>query len=298
MAIAEASLTLQGAQSLQMDFNKEQITAMRNTVAKGATDDEFVMFLHLAKTYQLDPFKREIWFIKMGGTPTIYASRDGFVAHAQRQSDFTEMISHEVCEGDEFSFDPISGEISHKLTAKRGPITLAYAIIRRTDKPDHVVTVPFDEYFNALAAKNGVWKSHGTMMIRKVAEVIACKQTYGIKGLYSQEELGTDEPNSMVDIPYDDGQKAQPTAPVRNHPSREEWLKAINELNAYAESIGLTGDELRKQGKRLLNKENPKQWSLDDIKTIRGQLANVVTSQPEQSAQTDFDLPNDEDLPF
>ena len=39
----------------------EQIELMKRTVAKGATDDELRMFLHLAHKYDLDPFAKEIW---------------------------------------------------------------------------------------------------------------------------------------------------------------------------------------------------------------------------------------------
>ena len=41
-----------------------QIELVKRTVAKGATDDELQMFLHLANKYNLDPFAKEIWFIK------------------------------------------------------------------------------------------------------------------------------------------------------------------------------------------------------------------------------------------
>ena len=67
----------------------EQIELMKRTVAKGATDDEFKMFLHLAHKYGLDPFAKEIWFIKYDNSnPTIMTSRDGYLKIAQSNPDF------------------------------------------------------------------------------------------------------------------------------------------------------------------------------------------------------------------
>ena len=304
---------VEGPSALQLQFTQRQIDAMRNTVAKGATDDEFEMFMHLAKTYQLDPFKKEIWFIKMGGVPTIYASRDGFLSHAQRQPDFIEMVSHEVCEGDEFSYDPITGEISHKITAKRGKVTMAYSIMRRKNKPDHIVTVPFDEYFNALSGKNGVWKSHPTMMIRKVTEVINCKQTCGIHGLYAPEEMGTDGPPAM-DVEYTIGDVVDDKATQRTNRStarttptsqpsetKEDRVAAINQLLDFASPAGFDGDGLKEFGTRVTGKPANK-WNLADIAHIRTAIESHVADQEsaghgEQSTLLDG-LPDDDDLPF
>ena len=40
-------------------YNRDEIALIKNTIAKGATDDELRMFLYLAKQYGLDPFKKE-----------------------------------------------------------------------------------------------------------------------------------------------------------------------------------------------------------------------------------------------
>ena len=45
-----------------LSWTREEINTIKRTVARGATDDELVMFLHLAKTYGLDPFAKDIWW--------------------------------------------------------------------------------------------------------------------------------------------------------------------------------------------------------------------------------------------
>ncbi len=56
-----------------IDFTAEQKTLIKNTVAQGSTDAELGMFLELAKSTGLNPFKKEIWFIKTAG----YTKRNG-----------------------------------------------------------------------------------------------------------------------------------------------------------------------------------------------------------------------------
>ena len=71
-----------------IDFNDEQVQLMKETVAKGATNNEFMLFMHLAKTYGLDPFAKEIWCLKYGSNQpaTIFTSRDGYLKIASRDA--------------------------------------------------------------------------------------------------------------------------------------------------------------------------------------------------------------------
>ncbi|MGM0445536.1 MAG: recombinase RecT [Bacillota bacterium] len=62
-----------------MSFNDKEIETIRRTIVEKANDDEFRMFMHLAKSYGLDSFNGEIFFWKMNGKPTIMTSRDGYL---------------------------------------------------------------------------------------------------------------------------------------------------------------------------------------------------------------------------
>ena len=48
-------------QTQAIQWSPDEVTTIRNTVAKGASDNELKMFLHLSQTYGLDPFAKEIW---------------------------------------------------------------------------------------------------------------------------------------------------------------------------------------------------------------------------------------------
>ena len=43
------------------DLSDEQVAIIKNTVAKGTTDIELAYFIQVAKSYDLNPFKKEVW---------------------------------------------------------------------------------------------------------------------------------------------------------------------------------------------------------------------------------------------
>lgn len=176
-----------GGQALQT-FSPEQVDLVKRTVAKGATDDELQMFMYLSNRYQLDPFAKEIWFIKYGGTPTIMTSRDGYLKIAQNSPDFMGLISFVVSEGDDFSVDAANYSVDHKFGAKRGQIIGAWAKCDRKGRSPQIAFVPFSEYRD----NKDIWKKYPSAMIQKVAEVFVLKRQFGISGLVTREEMGAE----------------------------------------------------------------------------------------------------------
>lgn len=193
------------------NFDKEKIEVIKNTVAKGADNNELEMFLHLAKQYNLDPLNKEIWFIKRakkqkignnwdyprlpsgevdytGAETTIMTSRDGYLKIAHQHPEFTELNSMEIRENDDFHYNALTKEIRHNITAKRGRITGAWAMCKRADMAPAFIHVDFMEYKNAVG-KSQTWDKYPSAMIRKIAEVIVLKRQFNISGLVTQEEM-------------------------------------------------------------------------------------------------------------
>ena len=175
-------------------YDARMIDTVKNTVAKNATDEELDMFLTLASKYDLDPFKKEIWFLKYKGKdPQIFTSRDGFLKIAKRDNDFKQIQSQAVYENDEFEIGQefIDGlfqitSFKHKFGAKdRGKILGAYSIIEYFTNKPLVVYVDYDEYKQPTPT----WKKNGSAMIRKVSEKEACRLSAGISGLHIPEEM-------------------------------------------------------------------------------------------------------------
>jgi phage recombination protein Bet len=199
MVTTEIAHTKRGKAELaeQISFTDEQMRLMKDTVAKGVSDNEFMLFMHLAKTYGLDPFAKEIWCIKyvpQGRNPldfpaTIFTSRDGYLKIASRDVQMDGIISDAVCANDALE-KLLDGTVRHTYGNPRGEIVGAYALVFRKDRsrPAYFYA-PFKEY---NSTKNPTWGKYPSAMIIKVAEAMALKRAFSISGLVTQEEIGLD----------------------------------------------------------------------------------------------------------
>lgn len=178
--------TIQNSQQPTLNFSEDQINLIRNNVAKGATEDELRIFLYLANQYNLDPFKKEIWFTKYGNQTNIMTSRDGYLKFAQTSHEFGGLISFVVHEGDAFEIDAGEYKITHRFGTKRGKIIGAWARCDRKGKKPFISYVSFEEYNQ----NNSIWRKYPSAMIQKVAEVFVLKRAFGINGLVTKEEIG------------------------------------------------------------------------------------------------------------
>ncbi|MCF8000467.1 MAG: recombinase RecT [Halanaerobiales bacterium] len=210
----------------KMDFTAKEIETLRNTVAEKATEDEFRMFMHLAKSYGLDPFNGEIFFWKMNGRPTIMTSRDGYLKIADSHPSYDGLVSDVVRENDLFKRK--QDGIVHEYSGDRGAITGAYALVYREDRRYPVyVFAPFEEY----NAGTKVWASYPSAMILKVAESMALKRAFSVSGLVSREELdmiqnrddADNTPEGVTDIEVEQ----ETTSKDKSLSKREEEIKKI-----------------------------------------------------------------------
>lgn len=197
-------------QNSLLSFDQGKIDIIKHTVAKGATNDELAMFMHLCQTYQLDPFLKEIWFIKRAkkrkdqqgnwdykrlsngeidysdAETTIMTSRDGYLKVAQQNPSYDGLQSFAIREGDIFEIDAENFKVIHKFGAKRGRLIGAWAGAYHKGRKPFFCFVDFAEYNEA---KSNVWQKYPSAMIQKVAEVFALKRQFGISGLVTKEEL-------------------------------------------------------------------------------------------------------------
>jgi phage recombination protein Bet len=174
-----------GREKRLISFTDEEKEILRKTAAKKASDDEFKVFLHVAETYGLDPFNKELFFLKDNkDRKNIFTSRDGYLSIANRNEAFDGLVSDVVRTNDEFKRTTTG--IEHKYGSERGSILGAYCLIYRKDRKYPVyVFAPFEEY----NGYNSVWNRYPSAMILKVAESMALKRAFSVSGLVSQEEM-------------------------------------------------------------------------------------------------------------
>ena len=202
------------AQAIQ--WSPDEVTTIRNTVAKGASDNELKMFLHLSQTYGLDPFAKEIWFIKAGGQPVIMTSRDGYLKIANNDKGYEGMVSDVVYEGDAFQ-KTVDG-VSHTYgIGKRGGILGAYALVYKQGiRFPAYVFAPFRDYNKG----NNVWRQYPHAMILKVAESMALKRAFSLSGLVTREEIDAQDapaprPVETIDVEVVTNTPDTPASPAR-----------------------------------------------------------------------------------
>lgn len=161
-----------------------------NTVAKGATHEEYAMFREMCKGTGLNPFKREIWFIKTKGGVQMMTGVNGFHEIANK---------HPQYDGLEIVYGP---EIQVELPKEVKGITSIYTFewiecrVYRKDRTHPMVWRAFwREYAQDLVSFRGHltnWAKMPSVMLAKCAESMALRKAFPqeLNGLYSAEEMG------------------------------------------------------------------------------------------------------------
>jgi hypothetical protein len=173
-------------------LNQEEITLIKNSIAKGASDEELKFCLTVARRYHLDPFKQQIWFVSRwdknadngkGGkgahvwTPQVGINGLLFAAARDHAQDFGSVSLPE--------FGPM---ITIHGTIK-GP---EWARVKVWKKGSAVPTEGeawWTEYAPADMDKAPFWRKMPRRMIGKCATALAIRQAYpDLGGLYIPEE--------------------------------------------------------------------------------------------------------------
>jgi phage recombination protein Bet len=176
-------------------FTTEEIELIKTTSASGATESELKAFIYLCREYNLDPLKKEIYFIKYAGKSTTLTSRDGYLKIANLNKNFDGLESDVVYVGDKLtkkedgSIHIEYGE-SH-LAFDKSKLTGAYCNVFRKDrKKATAVFVSVKDYYKKGAP---IWEQYVNAMILKVAEGMALKRAFAISGLVTKEEIENKE---------------------------------------------------------------------------------------------------------
>jgi phage recombination protein Bet len=164
----------------------EQVDLLKRTVAKGATDDEFKVFLHVCKRTGLDPFMKQIYCIKRWDADLgayvmgIQTGIDGFRLQASRTKKY------------------VPGKEATFVDGKEGvPVSATgYVKILADDGSWHEVsaTALYAEYVQKK--KDGTptksWRNMPHIMLAKCAEALALRRAFPaeLSGLHTEEEMG------------------------------------------------------------------------------------------------------------
>lgn len=168
-------------------FSNEKLELLKNTVCRGASNDEFQLFLHVCKKTGLDPFMKQIYSIPRGGQRTIQTSIDGLRLIAERTGRYSP-----------------GKETVYKYDDKNNLFSATAYIKKMTaDGTWHEVsaTAIFSEY---TQGNNPFWKRMGHVMLGKCAEALALRKAFPaeMSGVYSDDEMNqaSSEPQQVLSI--------------------------------------------------------------------------------------------------
>lgn len=195
---------LHGGKPAYTRYSAEMVSLIgKQIMPRNYQPAELYMVLELAATYQLDPFTKEIWAVRMSDNATepvtVLVGVEGMKAIARRQSDFRGFRVMEVYEKDDFSYSASSPSklpdgtwthVHHDFTVvgDRGALVGAWAEVYRENMPSIFFFADLGEY--ARTGGKTPWNKQKTAMIRKCALANALRAAYPVSGLYIEEEMG------------------------------------------------------------------------------------------------------------
>lgn len=293
-------------QSVTM-FNEKQLATLKATIAKDATHEEFQMFVEICNHAQLNPFINQIYFIKMGGKPTIQISAEGVQAIARRREDFDGIIAAVVKENDDFEADIAEGTVIHKVKSMvRGQTVGSYCIAKRKGFPNVLVLITSDQVEHYKTGFNkSMWTNNFEDMIQKHAVKRACKLQFGIElelddeGTIQQgtlDKVGSYSERQVVDM----GDITPPKSVVvgdnqivdESAEKERLWAKIQGQIDL----LGWKKSDLTKFIKEKVNKK-PDDFSLSDLvglsKLIDFEIDKLEKGQPQATTQESMESIHD-----
>jgi phage recombination protein Bet len=188
---------------------ERKLDLVKRTVANGASNDEFELFLHQARRTGLDPLSKQIYCIKRGDKATIQTGIDGYRLIAQRTGEYA------GSDDAVFSYD-------NEYAAGLGlAATVTVWRFVQGQRCPFTATARMHEYKPERGAQ--MWERMPHTMLAKCAEALALRKAFPaeLSGVYADTEM--DQAGPVAADPDDlyPPEDTQPRPAPRPMPQRQ-----------------------------------------------------------------------------
>ena len=190
-----------------------------------ASNEELAYFIATCKERNLNPFTKEVYFIKYGTNPAqIVVSKDAFMKRAEQNNQFDGFDAGIVIETESGEIKQIEGTIKPKTATLLGGWCKVY-------RKDRSRPITADADLSAYNTGKSMWAKAPALMIRKVAIVSAFREAFSenVGGLYTSDEM---EQAAPIDVTP---QETQEEVRARKMQEIEQMKQEEEERNREAE---------------------------------------------------------------
>lgn len=235
-------------QDYKSKLTRQQVDLIKRTIAVGATDDELKMFLYVCERTKLDPFTKQIHFVKRWDSKkgkevgAIQVGIDGLRSVAERTGDYA---------GND---DPVFDE---EEKPKKATVTV-YKMVQG-QRVGFTASARWDQYYPG--DKQGfMWNKMPHLMLGKCAEALALRKAFPqvMTGLYAPEEM----------------EQAR-TVQVQANPEDDAFQKATKVIEQQTDVAVLKDYKRKVEGSKLYGPENKEKL----LKAIESKLVTLTAQE-------------------
>jgi phage recombination protein Bet len=256
-------------------LTKSEVEVVKNTVAKGASDEELKLFLYTAHNKGLDPMTGQIHFVKRGGSMTIQTGIDGYRAIAERSGNLISIGEPQHTEAEQSDKTALEKKLNLDFPKK------SKVVVTRTrenvEEPVEVsATARWNEYKKVYNGNLGrMWKKMPYLMLGKCAEALALRKAFpqNLSGLYTNAEMSQAD-NVVSQQPKNNNQQSN----NKNKLSEEEKKKKeiFKLTKQLCEVTGVDTPEEKSEWKQMIEITAKQDLKPENYDSIIDNLVNEI----------------------